>query len=112
MEQTVIEALRGVNAYPVPPRTLAAVARRRGVELDAEATREVLAGRAFNLARADLLMWLSAAPDVSQGGQSYSFTDEQRRQFRVRAAGLYRDFGAEGEAGAPKSRYGYKGSRL
>lgn len=111
MEQTVIEALRGVNAYPVPPRTLAAVARRRGLELDAEATREVLAGRAFNLARADLLMWLSAAPDVSQGGQSYSFTDEQRKQFRSHAKALYKDFDDDGGS-ANKPIYGYKGSRL
>ena len=57
-------------------------------------------------------MWLSVAPDVSQGGQSYSFTDEQRKQFRNRANSLYDDFGASDEAGTPKPIYGYKGSRL
>lgn len=110
--ETILEALKGVNAYPVPLRTLAAVAEVRGLPLASDATREVQKGKAFNLAVADLLMWLSAAPDVSQGGQSYSFTDEQRKQFRNRANSLYDDFGAGGEAGTPKTIYGYKGSRL
>ena len=80
--------------------------------LTTDATAEVLKGKEYNLAVADLLMWLSIAPDVSQGGQSYSFTDEQRRQFRNRAGSLYDDFGAGDEAGTSKPIYGYKGSRL
>lgn len=108
---TVLEALKGLNAYPIPLRTLGETAERRGLDLCAEATKAVLAGKDYNLAAADLLMWLSFAPDVSQGGQSFSFTDEQRRRLRNRARGLYRDFGAEAESGA-KTVYGYKGSRL
>lgn len=109
---TVLEALRGVNAYPVPLRTITAVAEKRGVSLADEATQEVLRCKEYNLAVADILLWLSTAPDVSQGGQSYSFTDEQRREFRNRANSLYDDFGANDEAGTPKPIYGYKGSRL
>ena len=109
---TVLEALKGVNAYPIPPRTIEAVAHKRHLVLCDEATREVQQSKAYNLAVADLLRWLSEAPDVSQGGQSYSFTDDQRREFRNRASGLYADFGAGNEAGAAKPIYGYKGSRL
>ena len=109
---TVLESLKGVNAYPIPLRTLTTIADKRGLSLTTEATQEVQRGKEYNLAVADLLLWLSVAPDVSQGGQSYSFTDEQRREFRNRANGLYRDFGADDEAGTPKSIYGYNGSRL
>ncbi len=109
---TVLESLKGVNAYPIPLRTLTTIADKRGLSLTTEATQEVQKSREYNLAVADLLLWLSVAPDVSQGGQSYSFTDEQRREFRNRANGLYRDFGADDEAGTPKPIYGYKGSRL
>lgn len=109
---TVLESLKGVNAYPVPLRTLVETAEVRGVQLNDEATQEVLKGKAYNLAVADLLLWLSLAPNISQGGQSYSFTDEQRVQLRNRARSLYKDFGAENEAGTPKPIYGYKGSRL
>lgn len=108
---TVLEALKGVNAYPIPLRTLVETAEGRGVSLTDEATQEAMKGKAFNLAVADLLLWLSLAPNVTQGGQSYSFTDEQRTQFRNRANALFEEFG-EDEAGTPKPIYGYKGSRL
>lgn len=109
---TVLEALKGVNAYPVPLRTLTEVAERRGVSLSDEATQEVLTGKAYNLAKSDILLWLSLAPNITQGGQSFSFTDEQRKDFRNQSNGLYKDFGVADEAGTPKPIYGYKGSRL
>jgi len=106
---TVLESLRGVNAYPVPLRTITEIAERRGVTLEATATREILKGREYNLAVADILMWLSMAPNVTQGGQSYSFTDDQRQQFRNRAEALLDEFKDETPRGVV---YGYKGSRL
>lgn len=110
--ETVLEALKGMNAYPIPLRTLVAAAAKRGLELDGGATQEVQKGKAYNLAYADLLMWLSYAPDISQGGQSYSFTDEQRLQLRNRAKKLYDEFGGDDGDGSSAAVYGYKGSRL
>lgn len=107
---TLADALRGINAYPLPQRTLEDVAQRRSVNLNAEVTTEILHGANFNLARADILLWLSYAPNISQGGQSYSFTDAQRTAIRNEAADLLDEFGEDEEtAHAP---YGYKGSRL
>lgn len=108
---TILDSLKAINAYPIPLRTIDEVAVRRGLTLHAEATQEVLKGGAFGLAKADLLLWLSHAPNVSQGGQSYSFTDEQREDLRTAAYDLYDAF-AEDEADKPKTIYGYKGSRL
>lgn len=107
---TVLEALKGINSYPIPLRTINETAERRGIALDGETTAEVLKGRAFNLCRADLLLWLSYAPNITQGGQSYSFTDEQRTDMRNLAQQLYDEF--EEEENVPKSVYGYKGKRL
>jgi hypothetical protein len=105
---TILEALKGINSYPIPQRTLEEVAERRNLELNAQATIEVMRKAGYNLAYADLLTWLSFAPQITQGGQSYSFTDEQRLQFRNRASELYEEY----EETAPKARFGYKGSRL
>lgn len=110
MATTVQESLKGVNAYPVPLRTLVEVAEARGLSLTAEATKEVLDSEAYNLAVADLLLWLSIAPNISQGGQSYSFSEEQRTQLRNRANALFAKYGDDGAASKPI--YGYKGSRL
>lgn len=106
---TVLEALKGINAYPIPLRSIVDAAEYRGLNLSDEASQESLQSEAYKLAQADLLLWLSLAPDVSQGGQSYSFTDEQRVQFRNRANALFRECD---DSGQTKSIYGYKGSKL
>lgn len=105
---TVLDSLKGVNAYPIPLRTFEEVAGKHGLTLTAEATQTVLTSAGYNLALADLLRWLILAPDVSQGGQSYSFTDEQRLQMRVQADNLYDEYGPQER----KAVYGYKGSRF
>lgn len=107
---TTLEALKSVSAYPVPLRTLVETAELRGLSLAVEATKEVMEGRSYRLAYADLLLWLSLAPNITQGGQSFSFTDEQRRQMRNEAQALYDEL--EEETAVTKPIYGYKGDRL
>lgn len=106
---TVLEALKGINPYPIPVSTLTSVCALRAIELDGEANAEVVKSREFRLCRADLLLWLSLAPNITQGGQSYSFTEEQRQQLRNEALALFNELE---EDNAPKTIYGYKGSRL
>lgn len=108
--ETILESLKSVNAYPVPLRTLVEISERRGLSLTSEAAQADLRGKNYKLATADLLLWLSLAPNISQGGQSYSFTDEQRQQFRNMANALFDEFGEETSSVQPT--YGYKGSRL
>ena len=96
----------------IPLRTLWETIERRGLLQTEEATQEVLRGAKYNLALADLLLWLSFAPDISQGGQSFSFTDEQRVQLRNRAKQLQQQYLSAQEAEQNKPIYGYKGNRL
>lgn len=110
MAQTFLEALKGVNAYPIPLRTIMEAADRRNIPLTADATQESLQSKDYLLAKADLLLWLSLAPDISQGGQSFSFTDAQRKDFKRQARALFDKY--EPDAGAGCVRYGYKGDRL
>lgn len=107
---TVLESLKGINAYPIPLRTILDVGVGRKLPLDSDVDETILTSKAYQLATADLYYWLAVAPDVTQGGQSYSFTDEQRIQFRNRANRLYGE--CQEESNKPKSIYGYKGSRL
>lgn len=107
---TILEALKGVNAYPIPFRTLVETAEGRGLPLADEATAETLAGKAFRLATADLLLWLSLAPNISQGGQSFSFSEDQRLQMRNRAQALYDELEPAGTNA--QCQFGYKGDSL
>lgn len=110
MAQTNLDALKSVNAYPIPLRTLTETAERRNISLAAEASQESLPGRDYLLAKADLLLWLSLAPNISQGGQSFSFTDEERKQMRRQAQDIYDELEPETNAGCVI--FGYKGDRL
>lgn len=74
------------------------------------ASGEEIGSREYKLCKADLYLWLSYAPDVSQGGQSYSFTDEQRRDMRRRANEIYSVYEPAETTGMVA--YGYKGDRL
>ena len=109
---TILEALKGISNYPIPLRTLDWVAESRGLDLRSEATKEVKDGDDYILATAGLLQWLSenASSEVTQGGQHYSLSEEQRKRLGNRAEAL-RKFVKDRACGL-KSVYGYKGSRL
>lgn len=106
---TVLDSLRSINGYPLSLLSLELAARSRDLDPGAEATKEVLGSKGYRLAKADVLMMLADAPDVTQEGISYSFTDEQRDSFRMSASIIYNESG-EGERG--RAVYGYKGDRL
>lgn len=107
---TVRDSLQSINGYPIPQRTLDTVAAERGISLFEELTPDVCKGAEYRLAKADLLKWLCNAPNVSQGGQSYSFSPDQRKRFMAEANAIYQDVG--GDADKAGQVYGYKGSRL
>lgn len=110
MANTNLDALKSVNAYPIPLRTLVETAERRNLSLTADASQESLHSKEYRLARADLLLWLSLAPNVTQGGQSYSFTDEQRKRMRNEAQAIFEELDPAANAGCVT--FGYKGDRL
>lgn len=107
MAQTIAQGLKGVNAYPVHPDVLETTCIRRGLRMSDPLTAQVMQGKAYNLAIADLYMWIADAPDVSQGGQSFTLSDTERKALRNKAATLYTEH-HEGAA----TVYGYKGDKL
>lgn len=110
--KTILDTLKGISAYPIPLRTLVETAELRGVTLNGEAMQDTMVSKAYTLAKADLFLWLSLAPNITQGGQSYSFSDEQREQFRNQAKSLYEECGEQNDAITAKPTYGYKGTHL
>lgn len=107
----VFNFLKSVSAYPVPMMTLAEIASGRGLYLTDEADEDTTASQAYKGAKADLLIWLSVAPNVSQGGQSYSFSEYERKNMRAQAMALYGEIG-ESASENKGVKYGYKGDKL
>lgn len=107
---TILDTLSSINAYPIPLHAIERVAEVRGLMLSSEFTIEIGTSARYKLAEADLYEWLAGAPDISVGGQNYTFSDTQREVF-MQIAGKLRD--ANGAAREDtRIKYGYKGSRL
>ena len=107
---TLSEYLRGLTNYPLSEEALQSILSKRGA---GDTTAYEAGSKQALLAAADLYKWLSTAPDVSQGGQSYSLLYSTREQLRKRANELYRKAGepVDGEA-TTKVHFGNKGDRL
>lgn len=107
---TVLDGLKGINEYPVKSATFQSVATKRGLTLTSELTTEIIESEAYQLATADIYVVLAYSPNVSQGGVSVSFNDEQREKFLSIANRIYADFGEVDSIQGVT--YGYKGSDL
>ena len=105
---TIHETLVAISAYPIPARTIESIGLARGVDFEDEATQETMQSREYKLACADIKLWLSEAPNISQGGQSFTFSDEQRKRLRNEAMAEMQEL----DDNTPKATYGYKGTRL
>lgn len=104
---TVREALRAVSAYPIPDAFIARALTERGLSGGEEYDGEVAISAAFKLAQADVFDYLSAAPNINQGGISFSLSGDERKAYRGKADALYCAFDP-----SRRPKYGYKGNRL
>jgi len=94
----------------VPVSTVQDIASSRSLNIDGEANADARAQASFRLAKADVLWWLAKAPNVSQAGISYTFTDKDRLNLKHQALAIYDDCGEESPEGS--FTFGYKGEYL
>lgn len=69
----VLQSLKSLSGYPIPLATIQDVADEVGISVDAETTQELRGSKEFKRAKARVYLYLSKAPNVSQGGITYSF---------------------------------------
>lgn len=105
---TLSDYLRGLSNYPLSEEALQSILSKRGLDGKSTMTDDKL----LCLVTADVYRWLSTAPDISQGGQSYSLSDNIRKYYLRRANELYREAGEPESVHEEHPRYGYKGERL
>lgn len=106
----VLQSLKSLSGYPIPLATIQDVADEVGISVDAEATGEIRGSKEFKRAKARVYLYLSKAPNVSQGGISYNFSEEDRRRFRQEAESILDEIGDN--ADGLGVTYGYKGEDL
>ena len=90
---TILESLKSLSGYPLSRLSLTNIAEEVGLAADSEATTGVRQSKSFKRAKARVYIMLSEAPDVSQGGITYSFSDEDKKRFRMQAQDLLEEVG-------------------
>lgn len=84
----VLESLAAINAYPIPQNTILSAINEAGMQPDEEATFVKREEPEYKRAKAYLYRFLAEAPNISQGGVSYSFSSTDKELFRKKAEEL------------------------
>jgi hypothetical protein len=105
----VLQSLKSLSNYPITTATIQNIADGLGLGINTELTVELRQGKDFKRAQAGIYFFLAEAPNVSQGGISYNFSDEERKMFRTKAESILYEIGDDINTGA---EYGYKGADL
>ena len=88
---TVRESLKAVHHYPIAESAINDIADERALELNEEATLEVRLSSPFKLAKADVILWVSEAPNITEGGISISISEAARERLRQKANKIYEE---------------------
>ena len=105
---TLLQSLKSLTPYPLAASFIETICAENGVDPNAEITPEIGKARAYRLCKARVYQYLAMAPNVTQGGISYSFSADERAYFRKLAVQL---FGDEDES-IVNGEYGYCGEDL
>lgn len=103
----ISELLQSVNPYPIPATTIMEAGIKYGLDIDADATPDILQSTEYKLAKADMYKYLAGAPNISQNGISFSFSEDQRNYFLTLSSSIRKEVGVTDE-GAGQG-YGYMG---
>lgn len=91
-------AIKAMSSYPIPAATVENIIDEAGLDADADITREVRASNEFKKAKALTYAFLAEAPNITQGGISYTFNEDERSRFAKKSNSLLAELG-EDEAG-------------
>lgn len=106
----ISELLRSVNSYPIPANIILEAGIKYGLDIEADATPETLKSKEYKLAKADMYKYLAGAPNISQNGISFSFTEDQRSMFLNLSSSIRKEVGVEDKESG--QGYGYMGEDL
>jgi len=104
MAITVKLALANISGYPIPDEVIEKTTIDRELVLTDNYTMTIRQSKNFELATADLYMWLYTSPDFKE--QEISFTQSERANFLLLANKLYLQ---HGDANLVGGTYGFIG---
>lgn len=81
-------AIKAMSSYPIPAATIENIIEEAGLDAEADITKEMRASDQFKKAKALTYAFLSEAPNITQGGISYTFSEDERSRFQKKSSNL------------------------
>ena len=104
----VSEALQSINSFPIPDLTIQKIGVDRGLDVTTEYTSAVSISEEFELATADIYMWLYGQPSFGEQEISVSQQEKIKQGFFDIANGIYNKYG---DPKATGGKYGFTGDK-
>jgi len=104
---TISEALISINSFPIPSSLIEKIGIDRELTITADYTLSVSQEQSYELAIADVYMWLYGQPVLKEQEISISQGDSIKKGFFDIANKIYKKYGDEKYTG--KGTYGYVG---
>ena len=102
----VVEVLTHMSNYPIPYSVAEVACVAYGIDVESELTFDLSNSDSFRKAKAQIYFYLASAPNVSQNGTSFSFSQDERELFLKYYSNL---MNGEDEVKAVDGNFGYKG---
>lgn len=103
---TIIDSLQAISLYPITRSALLSIAIECNLDGQDTMTTELYNHKDYKRAKAKVYKLLSEAPDVTEAGATYGFTDTERKAFERKANELLNQVGDMADCNAD---YGYFG---
>lgn len=87
-------AIKAMSSYPIPAATIENIIEEAGLDAEAD-TKEMRASDQFKKAKALTYAFLSEAPNITQGGISYTFSEDERSRFQKKSSNLLAELGED-----------------
>ncbi|OZT04969.1 hypothetical protein [Prevotella sp. 885] len=88
-------AIKAMSSYPIPAATIENIIEEAGLDAEADITKEMRASDQFKKAKALTYAFLSEAPNITQGGISYTFSEDERSRFQKKSSNLLAELGED-----------------
>ena len=95
---TIRAALQAITNYPIPSSVIENIADEAGLVASDTITKEIRRSDDYKRATAYAYRFLADAPNISQGGISYTFSEDERSRFAKRAAAILDELGEGNQA--------------
>lgn len=103
----ISELLKSINPYPIPANVIMKAGIKHGLDIETEAGPETINSKEYKLAEADIYTYLAGAPNISQNGITFSFTEDERTHFLNIASSIRKEEGVQDPSTG--QGYGYMG---